>query len=175
MRDDNNSPGGVLAYGAVLVVVSWSKTRSNSYPDHILPQTTGRIQESSCAHTTRKRPTDKTLRQYTMCKLAVTDAQHAPRGGGGVAAVPGESESQASRTGPYVRIINHHQPNSSQHTRKAPQGSSFLPPGPGSHRVRFRGPCGQEILGHGEGEGEGHSPLVEPSSWHAALARHALP
>jgi hypothetical protein len=36
----------------------------------------------------------------------------------------------------------------------------------------------------GEGKGEGgeggasgapHAPLVEPSSWHAAVARHALP
>ena len=110
----------------------------------------------SLAHTheetTTRTPTGRThtQRQYTtMCKLADTDAQHAPRSGGDVAAVPGESESSKS----HRPIRPNHQPPSAElesaYTRKAPQGSSFLPPGPGSHRVRFRGPCGQEVLGYG--------------------------
>ena len=106
-----------------------------------------------------------------MCKLADTDAQHAPRSGGDVAAVPGESESSKS----HRPIRPNHQPPSAElesaYTRKAPQGSSFLPPGPGSHRVRFRGPCDQEVLGY-DAEGEGvspHSSSSLQSSMHPCL------
>ena len=41
-----------------------------------------------------------------------------PCGGGDVAAAPGASESESDRTGPYVRIINRHSPDSSQHTKR---------------------------------------------------------
>ena len=63
-------------------------------------------------------------------KLADTDAQHAPRGGGDVAAVPGESESSKS----HRPIRPNHQPPSAELEsayEKRTSGVQLPPPRPG--------------------------------------------
>ena len=88
-----------------------------------------------------------------MCKLADTDAQHAPRSGGDVAAVPGESESSKS----HRPIRPNHQPPSAElesaYTRKAPQGCEGG--GGGGGGGEGEGGGGGEGGAAGDGEGGG--------------------
>ena len=126
----------------------WSRTHMNRSLRR--PRTYETCSSRVYAHENNHEPTQKELyrrqRLYTPTLSVVSTSGHRR------ATRPPAAEGTYSCSPWRVRISgqshrpmrpNHqppYKPNSSQHTRKAPQGSSFLPPGPGSHRIRFRGP-----------------------------------